>query len=190
VAEDAAKQPVGAYGKSKWGAEEALRRHHEARGLPVVVLRPCIVYGGRDRHAYPALSRLARLPFVPLPNRGGHLLDLVHVSDVVQAVIAAAVMPDVVGRAYNVTDGQAHSYRDILLALERASGRRPWILSVPGAAWGMASRLVPVLRGLGLDLHYSVEAARRDLSYRPRMEMDAGLAETFREAAASSTAAG
>jgi UDP-glucose 4-epimerase len=181
MAEDAPKRPQGRYGKSKWAAEEALWRSHSERGVPVVALRPCAIYGGRDRHAWPILTRLGRARVVPLPSAGHRLIDLVHVSDVVEAVLAAASAPAAVGRAYNITDGESHSYRDLLDAYERITGRRPAILPVPGGLLKLAARIGAMrrLRAFALDLHYAIDAARRDLQYRPRVGLEDGLRLTL-----------
>jgi len=181
LAENAPKRPSGAYGRSKWAAEEALWRHHAEHALPAVALRPCVVYGGRDRHAWPVLLRLARMRVVPLPRGGASLFDLVHVSDLVEAVLAATREPAAAGRAYNITDGEAHSYRDILTALGNLTGRRPVILAVPSLAWRLAVRVVAAARALDLDLHYPIDAARRDLDYRPRVGLVEGLRRTLSE---------
>jgi nucleoside-diphosphate-sugar epimerase len=177
VGEDAPKQPRGAYGKSKWAAEEAVWRYHSDHRVPAVALRPCAIYGGRDRHAWPILSRLGRMWFVPVPRGGRRLLDLVHVTDVVEAVVAAVGEPAAVGRAYNVTDGEQHSYRDIFLAYERITGRRPAIVPIPAALVKIASRIPGMrrVRALDLDLHYAIDAARRDLRYQPKVGLEAGL---------------
>lgn len=175
MAEDAPKQPRGAYGRSKWAAEEALWRAHAEHGVPAVALRPCVVYGERDRHAWPSLARLSRMRLVPLPEGGARLFDLVHVSDVVEAVLAAASAPQAAGHAYNLTDGETHSYRDIVEALARFTGRRPRIVSLPGPLFRLGAGLVPGLRVFGLDLHYAIDAARRDLDYRPRVGLIEGL---------------
>jgi nucleoside-diphosphate-sugar epimerase len=196
VAEDAPKQPVGAYAESKWAAEQAVWRWHAEHGLPAVALRPCPIYGPRDRRITQGLARLGRMRVLPLPGGGRRLADLVYVSDVVDAAVAAATAPAAVGHAYNVTDGEAHSYRDFLLAHEEVTGRRPVIVPVPGrlvvlavqagmrlrqarrpaADW--AGQLARV-RALDLDAHYSIDAARRDLGYRPRVGLREGLRRTF-----------
>ena len=190
IGEDAPKRPRGPYGQSKWAAEEAVWRRHAA-GLPAVALRPCAIYGGRDRHAWPMLSRMGGLPVIALPAGGRRLLDLVHVDDVVDAVLAAAATPEAAGRAYNITDGERHSYRDILTAYGEAAGRRPRILPIPSAALRLAARAGGPLGRLGvldLDVHYSIDAARRDLGFAPRVGLRDGLRRTFREMTAASPA--
>lgn len=196
VAEDAPKEPVGAYAESKWAAEQALWRWHADKGLPAVVLRPCPIYGPGDRRITQALSRLGRLRVAPLPSAGRRLLALVYVSDVADAIVAAATLPAAEGHAYNVTDGEAHTYRDVLLAYGEVMGRRPAIVPVPGRAVVLGLQMlvrvrqargrpgdwegqIERLRAFDLDAHYSIEAARRDLGYRPRVGLLEGLRHTF-----------
>jgi nucleoside-diphosphate-sugar epimerase len=196
VSEDAPKRPLGAYGQSKWAAEQLLWRHHAQEGLPAVALRPCPIYGPGDRRVTAAIRTMGRLRAVPLPHAGRRLIDLVYVSDVADAAVAA-LDASAVGRAYNITDGEAHSYRDVLDAHAQAVGRRPRIVPVPlpallaamrlGMAWrrwrgapaGFDQQLERA-RGLGLDAHYSIDAARRDLGYRPAVGIVEGLRRTLR----------
>lgn len=192
VREDSPKRPVGAYPESKWEAEQLVFRYGEL-GLKSIVLRPCVVYGERDRHAVQALSRLGSLKLLPLPRGGSRRLDLVHAEDVADALLAAADKTELSGRAYNVTDGAAHTQRDIVATYARLSGRRPAIVPVPGslfalaglAGWGLSylapelGRRVGRLRALDVDLHYSIDRARQELAYRPRVGLDEGLSRTL-----------
>lgn len=196
VAEDAPKRPVGAYAESKWAAEQALWRRDAEGRLSAVALRPCPIYGPGDRRVTQALSTLGRLRVAPLPGGGRRLLDLVYVSDVAAAAVAAGTEPAAAGHAYNITDGESHTYRDVLDAYGDVTGRRPAILPVPGAAAVGFLRLLTRLRqargvpgdwagqlerlrAFALDAHYSIEAARRDLRYSPRVGLREGLRRTF-----------
>lgn len=196
VAEDAPKQPVGAYAESKWAAEQAVWRYHAEKRLRAVAVRPCPIYGPEDRRITLAISRLGRLRVLPLPRSGRRLVALVYVSDVADAVVAAATVPAAVGNAYNVTDGGSHTYRDVLAAYGRVTGRRPAILPVPGHAVVLALQLllrlrqargrpgdwaaqIERVRAVDLDVGYSIEAASRDLGYRPQVGLLEGLGRTF-----------
>lgn len=196
ISEDAPKRPVAAYGESKCAAEEALWRYYAEHRLPVVALRPCPIYGRRDQRFTQALRRIGGMRLLPLPRWGRRLLDLVHVADVAEAAVGAATSPSAVGRAYNITDGERHAIRDILLAHGQITGRRPAIVPVPARAvvwavqlgmWWRQSRGVPGdwsgqvsrARGLDFDAHYAIDAARRDLDYRPRVGLMEGLRDVL-----------
>jgi len=193
ITEDVQKRPVGAYGESKWAAERALWRYRSEHRLPAVALRPCVIYGPRDRRASRALLRMCQMRVVPLPRGGRRVLDLVYVTDVADAALAAATTPGAVGHAYNITDGETHTYRDILVAYSQISGRSPAILPVPGRAVVLALQagllLRQTLRGasgdwagqidrvraLDMDAHYEIGAARRGLGYAPQVGLVEGL---------------
>jgi nucleoside-diphosphate-sugar epimerase len=188
VTEDAAKRPIGAYSESKWAAELALWRYHAEHQLPVVAVRPCWIYGPRDQKFTPGLLRRCGQRVMVLPDGGHHLLDLVFVSDVVDAVLAAATNPQAVGRAYNITDGEKHSLREIGTVYRDITGRSPTVVTIPTKrilpALRFASHVMPgrVLGNLALglemfrhDIHYAIDAARRDLRYAPRVGLCEGL---------------
>jgi oxidoreductase len=195
--EDAPQDPVNVYGESKCAAEEAIWSCRAETGLPAVVLRPCLVYGERDRRLPHFFTRMSRLRLLPLPSGGNRVVALVHVSDLVDAVVAASTSPRAVGNAYNVTDGERHTYRDVLDTLRETTGRRPWILPVPGAVFATALKLLlwvarlkstnngsradlsKSLRIFDLDCFYSLDAARADLGYDPRVTLAAGLRRTL-----------
>ena len=192
VPEDAPKRPAGPYGQSKWAAEQALWRAHAEHDVPTVALRPCIVYGPRDRVFTPGLLRRCRTRLLALPDGGRHIIDLVFVSDVVDAVLAAATSAVAIGHAYNLTDGEIHTLRDVLMTGGGLTGRRPAVVSIPGraylralyaASWLLRVGRVPAtwrnvveaLEILQHDVHYAIDAARRDLGYVPQAGLTEGL---------------
>lgn len=177
-------KPRSPYGQSKLQAEH-LCREAATRGLEVVVLRPCFIYGPSDRHFLPAVARILRLPVVPLIGGGGYLCDIVHAADVAEAHLLAASSPSAPGAAYNVTDGQRRTVREVLELVGRGLGRRVRILPVPwSVAAGAGAVVYPVLRllrsraasavsprglrGIAQDAHFPIDRARRDLGYAPR----------------------
>ena len=104
--------------------------------------------------------------------------------------------PEAVGQVYNVTDGEAVSKRRFIEAVADGVGvPRPPGLGVPlwlariVAAWqeGGARRRgdkeAPQLtqgrlKFLGLNLDFSIEKAKRELGYRPRVPFEEGMRRT------------
>ncbi len=124
VREDVEPCPSRAYGKAKWGAEQAVWRASE-KGLPVVVVRPVSVYGPGNTKLLAsavldvAIERFARLDTLAV-HREPVEQRLVHVADVVAACLHLIDHPDGTGRAFNVcldTYPSSHELAAILAEL-------------------------------------------------------------------------
>jgi dihydroflavonol-4-reductase len=136
--------PSSAYGISKVRAERLIQEA-VGRGLRGMILRPCIVYGAGDRYFIPQTVTTMRLPVIPLPDGGRHLVDLVHADDVAAAhlLVMEAGLP---GEAYNVTDGGCYQLRELIRWMSDALDRAPWCPSI--APW-VAHCAVPLIRIVG-----------------------------------------
>lgn len=108
VREDVEPRPSRAYGKAKWGAEQAV---WAAGGeVPSVVLRPVSVFGpGNEKLLGSAILDVAIERFAGMASLAVHDVAieqrLVHVDDVVSACLHLAISEDAVGRAFNVCLG-------------------------------------------------------------------------------------
>ncbi len=182
----------GLYSWSKIEAERVVMRYYERHRLPVVILRPCLIYGERDRHLMPTVLQLLSLRRPPLICGGQVLLDLVYAGDVAEALCLAAAKPEAIGQAYNITDGTRRTLYEIIDALAGLLGRSPQYLSVPySLAYGMAVLVSglnswlklpasPILRwevikAMGHHRHFDISKAARELGYRPQMPLERGL---------------
>jgi dihydroflavonol-4-reductase len=147
--------PVSYYGRSKLAAEHAARDF--ADRVPLVIVRPPIVYGPGDTEFLPSILPMARLGIMLQAGRGQKLYSLIHVSDLCSALLAAAEraptlsVDDQTAGLYTVSDGVEHSTEDICDALAHALGRRRLaIIPAPDAAVYVAaagSELFARIRG-------------------------------------------
>ena len=83
-----APAPVSAYGRSKLAGEYAARRF--ADRLPITIVRPPIVFGPYDTDVLHLFRMVRRLGFLAVPGPPGCHLSLIHVADLVQALLSAA----------------------------------------------------------------------------------------------------
>ncbi|MEO8275422.1 MAG: NAD-dependent epimerase/dehydratase family protein [Thermoanaerobaculia bacterium] len=123
-----------AYVVSKARAVRELREL-AARGAPVVILHPSIVYGPdrpeRPNRVTAQIRRLLerRIDFVL--DGGTARRDLVHVADVVEAIQSAAAMPAALGQEILIT-GEPIGQRVLgELVAHCASRPRPLVISAP-----------------------------------------------------------
>ncbi len=183
---DGAPPARDAYARSKREAEQAVWRTAAATGLSAVALRPCVLYGERDRHFSPRLARLLRLGLVPLVGRGANRLTVVYAGNVASAVVSALERPDVTG-PFNVTNDGTLTARAFVERFAAGMGRRPrWVPIPAGAAHAFArawdasigslldsSGTVALTSAVGFltnDNPYSSACAQRQLGWRPALD--------------------
>jgi len=189
--EDDPPAPMNSYAESKLLGEELLRR--TAAGAKWTIVRPPWVYGPGDR-ATLALFRLASRGFFPSVRGGCMQISLIHVHDLVEALLLAGDMAAADGRVYYAADGVVHTVAQLGQALLAACGGGR-ALPVPGfvfrfmglageaGAW-LARR--PPLLGRdkaceGLQQGWVCDDARirAELGYQSRIDLEAGVVETL-----------
>jgi nucleoside-diphosphate-sugar epimerase len=185
------------YSQSKVEAERLAFRYYRDFGIPVVVLRPGFVYGPRDHAVLPDLIKNLRAGRVRYPGaRGGRALNTIFIRNLIDAVFLAADRIEAVGQAYNLTDGEFVSKRRFVEAVADAMDlprptRTPpywlgWIVTwcCEKFARLRGARQAPLFnftrwKFMALNLDFSIEKAKRELGYLPRVRFDDAIHETM-----------
>jgi nucleoside-diphosphate-sugar epimerase len=184
------------YTQTKVEAEQLSLQYYHSHGVPVVVLRPGFIYGPRDRTVLPKLMEALRLRQMPYISGGKYALNTIYVGNLVDAIFLAVEKSNAIGQVFNLTDGELVSKRKFIDAIADGAGLEKPRRSIPlwlarilarimerrarrrGAA--EAPRLTQArLKFLGLNLDYSIEKAKRELGYRPRVPFDRAIEETM-----------
>jgi nucleoside-diphosphate-sugar epimerase len=105
------------YGRSKQEGERLIL----GSGLPAVVIRPSHVYGPGGWYASELVARLRQPGRFAVIGRGANLWDVVHVDDVVAALLAAAEAAPA-GSTYHVVDDHPITYYDFMALTAQALG--------------------------------------------------------------------
>jgi UDP-glucose-4-epimerase GalE len=172
------KRPINAYGETKLAIELALPHYDKAYGLRTIALRYFNAAGadpdgelGEDHapelHVIPraidtALGRDSFKVFgddYPTPD-GTCLRDYVHVNDLAAAHLLAldALRAGAASTAYNLGNGRPTSVRDVIVSVERVTGKR-----VP-------HDIAPRREGDPAALYAASDRIRRELGWRPAYE--------------------
>ncbi len=187
------------YPRTKAEAERIILAAHASGTLATCALRPHLVWGPGDKNLIPRVVARARAGRLRIVGTGENRVDLTHVENVVDAhLLAAAALArrdsPVGGRAYFITNGEPVLLWRWINELLRQLGVPPVTkrISLAAAArLGGACEIVwrtlrrrgepPMTRFLAAELAhdhwFNIDAARRDLSYAPRVSMTEGLAE-------------
>jgi nucleoside-diphosphate-sugar epimerase len=148
VREDDPPRPIEGYGQSKLEAERAARQY-DGR-LPVAILRPSAVYGPRDRDFLRAFRLAARsIPIHAVPRQ--NCFSILHVTDLVDALLRAGERPEAVGRTYYVANDAPVSWQELYAEIAAAASCTPRFdlqLPLPAlAAAGLAGDVLSALTG-------------------------------------------
>jgi NADH dehydrogenase len=135
----ATRDRLGPYGRTKRLAEDRVR----ASGIPFVILRPSLVYGGDDRGLVGTLARhLRTLPVMPVIGNGRIQLDPVHLDDLCGVIEACLERDDVLGRTYDVLGPDRVTLDDFLRRLGDILGVRRPLLHLPAHASLLLARVL------------------------------------------------
>lgn len=189
---------IGHYKRSKFIAEDQIRRRIRERGWPVVIVNPSTPIGPRDIKPTPTGRMILDAALGKIPAFVDTGLNVVHVDDVAQGHLLA-LQHGRVGERY-ILGGQDLSLESILGQVATLTGHRPPALKLPHLAVlpiALVAEIICRLKGSGeplatLDgvrmarkhMYFSSSKARRELGYAPRPAEQA-LADAvawFREA--------
>ena len=152
----------------------------ESRGIELVILRPTLIYGhGRDKNIAEIARFVRRFGFFPVFGKALGLRQPIHAEDVAGACVSALQATDAANRAYNISGGETLSYREMVIRVFDALGRRPRLLTVPLWAFRLAVTMlrslpryrqwsVAMAERMNRDLVFDHADAVRDLGFKPR----------------------
>lgn len=195
---DTVPYPISHYGHSKLLAEAVA--HAFADRVPATIIRPPSVYGPRERGVL-KLFQLVRRGLALTAGSWDREVSLIHVGDVVHALLAAADCDGAAHRTYCIAHPERVTWRGFAQAVGQALGRKPLLVSVPaGVAWAIAvaAEAGARLRGSAAILNRErvrelvqerwvcdPSRARAELGFSPRYPIARGVPETaawYREA--------
>ena len=161
--------PTSPYGASKQSATAYALMFHALYELPVVIVRPYMTYGPRQRanKLIPSvtLSLLrGQSPTISSPDRE---VDWIYVDDVVEAIVAAGRAPGVVGSTVDLGSGVLVPVREISRELQDLVGGPATVrLSSSEKAVGAHGRRA------------ETECARKLLGWQAKTSLRTGLEQT------------
>ena len=181
--------PVSRYGRSKLAMEQALI----GVNLPLVMIRPSVVYGPRDRDLLTFFSAVNRgVCVVPRRDPG---LSLVHVRDLVRGIVESAESARTTGETYYLSNSELVTWDALRDASQSALAKKSMLIRLPrslimplGAISEFAGKLTNTYPPLNREkareiLHATKQCssnkATRDWGYSSRVSLEEGVQETI-----------
>jgi len=140
------KNTEDVYGKTKREAELRLLEIGKESGMHVSIIRPSLVYGPNVKgNLKLMLSGVERGWFPPLPETGNRR-SMIHVDDLVRAILLVAEDKRANGEIFIATDGTPHSSREIYSAICNIAGKPIPKWSVPKFLFNLIALTSPKIK--------------------------------------------
>lgn len=123
--EDSETGPIDPYGKTKLVGEDLVENYHHKTGSPAVSARLFNIYGRNETNPHLIPEIISQLKEDPNEVELGNLSpkrDFIHVSDVVDALLAMLNGFEGEYRTYNVGTGVEYSVREVVETCSEALG--------------------------------------------------------------------
>jgi nucleoside-diphosphate-sugar epimerase len=190
------------YADSKIAAEKLVLAEHGKGGVATCALRPHVVFGPGDNRFMPALLAKGRNGQLRVQvGRGIWLSDYTYVSNLTDAILLAdeALAKDglnsiAAGQAYFITNGEPMPFWDFIRKVAARLGFPPVKYRAPESLVYMIAAIkegIDTLKGGTLNAedgltrfairymcthhYFSIEKARRDFGYDPKVSVDDGI---------------
>lgn len=169
-------QPQDIYAVNRLAAEHyhfVYQRHY---GLAVTSLRLGNLYGPRSQMQHPRYNVLNYFMRMALDNQciqiygdGQQQRDYLFIDDACQALALAGLLPDAVGRVFNIASGQAVAFKTLIEAILQSCGQGSYAY-VP---WPKQAQAYDVG-----DFCTDISAAASILGWQPQTLWQQGIAQT------------
>lgn len=169
--EDGPVHPISPYSVSKQSAEQYCRLFAEARGLPIVRVRPFNAYGPAQSPDRVIPEIIARgLQGRPLKMTAGRQTrEFNYVDDLVDGFVLLLTTPGIEGQLFNLGCGEEISMRDLATKVLAQLGD-----PVEAEFGALPERPTEILR-----MYSDSTRARSVLGWRPQTSLDDGLSRTI-----------
>lgn len=179
LTEESEPLPRSAYSESKYMAEQVIKAFAAANSrLKYTIMRIGVMYGEGYERSFMQIFRLLKERKLVYVGGGDNHLTLIHVDDVVDAMVKAAELEKSDNKIYNLTDGVPHTQKELFRkaarfigAAEPSRGVHPLIARIGARARGIESGQFSFLVS---DRVVSIDKLKRELGFRPSVSIDKG----------------
>jgi nucleoside-diphosphate-sugar epimerase len=188
---DALRPDPDPYSLTKAEGDRMMRRLMLNSEVETTILRPGTFFGPGDRLHFGRMAQKMKDGKGVIIGRGDNALPFCYVTDVVQGFLLAAYHENAPGNVYNITNDHPLTQLEMFNAIADAvDGVRPtrhlpylpiyYGSIVAEKVVARVTRTRPIVTQLGAmmfgsDNKHSIEKARRELGYEPKIDLRTGI---------------
>jgi nucleoside-diphosphate-sugar epimerase len=197
--EETPYNPYQNYGRSKMEMELRARDYAAELGMELVIIRPPWFYGPFQPPRQTLFFSMIKNGKGPLVGSGLNQRSMVYLDNLCQGLALAGRLPQAAGNTYWIADAEPYEMRTILDTIEsvleqdfsmEVAHKRLQLPSVVGdlAYWvdtaiqatGFYHQKFHVLSEMDKNIACSIDKARRELGYEPKVALREGMRRSIR----------
>jgi len=190
--EDSPFNPGDTYQITKANAELWFKNYCKESGLEYSVIRPAAIYGPGDRRLL-KVFKFAASKFFPVIGNGRCMYHLIHVDDLCDVLILAAIHPNAKNQVFICGNEKSSSLYEMVSIVAATLNTTPRVIKLPIWPFYLASYLCEkICPPLGIeppiyrrrvdfftkDRSFDTTKIRTTLNWTPRFSLEKGLRET------------
>jgi len=181
------------YGDTKIDAEKALLEMKE--NLDITIFRPTVIYGKGDKMFLPQIAGKIRSGGFKIIGNGENRITLIHAHDAARAIIMSLNNTKTYGKIYNLSNTDNLTMNDLAELVAKTIGNEKPLKHLPFRiaiiAAGVMEFIFPIfgktppvtrfaVRILGMQYNYMTDAIRKDLKFKPEIDIRKGIVEALK----------
>jgi nucleoside-diphosphate-sugar epimerase len=184
-------KPVDIYGWSKLSQEKIGEEYIKKYNLPVVFLRPPMVFGPRDFEML-KLFKAVNKRFFPVKGNK-KCMEFLYVENLVEACLLA-MKKGKIGEKYHVSNGGHYSINEIIDSIAKAENKKLFPIKFPNFVFVTGGYIIEFIaktfgfhppfkhdtvKWMTEKFWYSdMSKAEKELGYKPKISLDEGVKRT------------
>jgi len=181
ITETTPLQPYSNYGWSKLECEALINNS----GIPYTILRSSQVYGPDFEEGYASFLKHLQSGDMRIFGKGDNYIPLVHINDLIDALILVRMNKYAMNQTFNVDGGYAKTQMQFmglaarLLGVEPPAGRmEPGMAKILGVLTGKGGRIAEYTDKLTMNRRISIGKISR-IGFRPKVDLEQGMKEVI-----------
>jgi nucleoside-diphosphate-sugar epimerase len=173
-------KPITNYGVSKVEVEKLCKYYYDNFNVPVVTIRPPMVYGVYDKDWINFFSLIKYYVIndkkLPMPGDHTNLFDFCYVGNLVHGLIQAEKSDKTCGKIYFLTDNKTYTIKELLTAISNELH-----IKYPTK---LCNKNILYLKAFLLELGGKMQKkdpfiSRKEFNYNPSITLEEGIKRTI-----------
>lgn len=164
-------------------------------GLPIIILRPTMVYGTKDDDSQiQKMVNFIKRGFFPVIGNGKNNVPMIYISNAVDAIVKGALKGKP-GNIYYITADERITMNELVDTISEKLGVKVFKIKIPVfIAYTLAAMLEVLGKLIGKDLDISrrrilsmssdrifdISKAKRDFGFSPKISVDEGISRAVK----------